>query len=81
MLVIVSGIKYNASYCFRDQVQRWLLFQGSSTTLIIVSGIKYNAEKEEKERQEGKQKKLRALEEAKKIEAEKGKHLNQPMRT
>ncbi|XP_052785478.1 intermembrane lipid transfer protein VPS13A-like [Mya arenaria] len=34
-------------------------------------GIKYNAEKEEKEHQETKQKKLRALEEAKKLEAEK----------
>ncbi|XP_053387649.1 intermembrane lipid transfer protein VPS13A-like isoform X4 [Mercenaria mercenaria] len=36
-------------------------------------GIKYNAEKEEKEKQEAKQKKLQALEEAKKLEAEKDK--------
>ncbi|KAL4216396.1 Vacuolar protein [Mactra antiquata] len=36
-------------------------------------GIKYNAEKEEKEKQAAKQKKLQALEEAKKIEAEKDK--------
>ncbi|XP_060551931.1 intermembrane lipid transfer protein VPS13A-like [Ruditapes philippinarum] len=36
-------------------------------------GIKYNAEKEEKEKQAAKQKKLTALEEAKKLEAEKDK--------
>ncbi|KAH3874690.1 hypothetical protein DPMN_037943 [Dreissena polymorpha] len=35
-------------------------------------GIKYNEEKEKKEAQENKQKKLQALEEVKKLEAEKG---------
>ena len=39
---------------------------------MYVSGIKYNAEKDEKEKQSAKQKKLQALEEAKKLEAEKG---------
>ena len=39
---------------------------------LYITGIKYNAEKEEKEKQAAKQKKLTALEEAKKLEAEKG---------
>ena len=41
----------------------------------IFTGIKYNAEKDEKEKQAAKQKKLLALEEAKKLEAEKGQYL------
>ena len=41
-------------------------------TCDIFTGIKYNAEKDEKEKQAAKQKKLLALEEAKKLEAEKG---------
>ncbi|KAH3865935.1 hypothetical protein DPMN_028982 [Dreissena polymorpha] len=40
--------------------------------LYFPAGIKYNAEKEKKEAQENKQKKLQALEEVKKLEAEKG---------
>ena len=40
--------------------------------LFLFPGIKYNAEKDEKEKQAAKQKKLQALEEAKKLEAEKG---------
>lgn len=45
-------------------------------SVVISSGIKYNAEKEEKAKQEAKQKKLQALEEAKKLEAEKGMIIN-----
>ena len=40
--------------------------------IICVPGIKYNAEKEEKAKQDAKQKKLAQIEEAKKLEAEKG---------
>lgn len=44
-----------------------------SIILLYLSAIKYNAEKEEAYLQDAKQKKLAAVEEAKKIEAEKRK--------
>jgi hypothetical protein len=39
---------------------------------LFITAVKYNEEKEEKSKQEAKQKKLQQIEDAKKLEAEKG---------